>query len=357
MDVMRVFRGERAIRGWAIASLVANIAIVVTGGTVRLTGSGLGCPTWPQCTDASYLPHGELGIHGAIEFGNRLMTFVLSAVAILTAISAFSLRDRLRPRGDLGRLLVLLAIGVPAMAIGLVTMVAVDYHPVAVFAIALVFLVLVVVSIVITRTPAAGDPESRRHEQIRRLALLLALGIPAQAVIGGFTVMSQLNPWVVSAHLLVTFVLIATAMWLVQTIPPTPRPRTSQVGWLLGRVLAVVTAISVWLGTVVTGSGPHSGDETARRTGLDPELMSHVHAWAVYVMIALTVITLVVNRRRAVALLLACQVAQGAIGLYQYWNGLPIVAVLLHMLGSAILVMATAHVVWHTGRPTDPDLR
>ena len=66
----------------AIANLVANIGIVVTGGAVRLTGSGLGCPTWPRCTDASFVPHGELGIHGVIEFGNRMLTFALAAVAI-----------------------------------------------------------------------------------------------------------------------------------------------------------------------------------------------------------------------------------------------------------------------------------
>ena len=351
MDVLKLFRTDRALRGWAIASLVANIAIVVTGGTVRLTGSGLGCPTWPQCTEASYLPHGELGIHGAIEFGNRLMTFVLSGVAILTAVSAFSLRDRHRPRGGLARLGILLAIGVPVMAIGLVIMVSSEYHPLAVCGVAAVFVALVVVSILITRTPRVLDPESRRHESARGLALLLALGIPAQAIIGGFTVMSQLNPWVVSGHLLVTFVLIAMAMWLIHVITPEPRPSTSQLGWVLGRVLAVMMAVSVWLGTVVTGSGPHSGDETARRTGLDPALMSHVHAWAVYGMIGLTVLTLVLTRKRAVALLLVGQLAQGAIGLYQYWNGLPIVAVLLHMLGSALLVAAAAHLVWHTDRP------
>ncbi len=86
MDLTRVVRGPRALPRWAIASLVANIGIVVTGGLVRLTGSGLGCPTWPRCTDDSFVAHPELGMYGAIEFGNRLLTFVLIVVAVLTFV-------------------------------------------------------------------------------------------------------------------------------------------------------------------------------------------------------------------------------------------------------------------------------
>lgn len=339
------------IRGWAIASLVANIGIVATGATVRLTGSGLGCPTWPQCTDASYLPHAALGIHGAIEFGNRLLTFVLSIVAIMTAIAAFSLRDRLRPRGDLRRLGVLLAIGVPVMAIGGVVMVVSDYHPLAVAALAAVFVALVVVSVLITRTTATLDPLSRRHEQLRRLSLLLALGIPAQAVIGGITVVTDLNPWVVGGHLVSSLVLIVVATWLVRVAHARPRPTTSRWGWWSARATVVALAIAVWLGTVVTGSGPHSGDEHAHRTGLDPGLMSHVHATAVYVTLALTVLTLVLVRRRAVWLLLGAELLQAAIGLVQFWTGLPIVLVALHVLGSALLAAAGANLVWATAPP------
>lgn len=359
MAGVKVFGTDKAMYAWAIANLVANIAIVVTGGTVRLTGSGMGCPTWPQCTEESYLPHGEMGIHQAIEFGNRMMTFVLSAVAIGTAIAAFSLRDPRRPRGDLPRLALLLVIGVPLMAVGLVAMVISDYHPVAVAAISVVFIGLVVASISITGTTPDLDAVSRRHESVRRLALLVALGIPAQAIIGGVTVMSHLNPWVVGGHLMITLGLIAVSTWLVDLSRGRPRHTTSQLGWLLGRILAVVMTVSVWLGTVVTGSGPHSGDIDARRTGLDPALLSHIHAYAVYAMIGLTVVLLIVVRSRAVLWLLAGELMQGAIGLYQYWNGLPIVAVLLHMLGAAVLVAATTHVLWHTAAERDlgADLR
>src|ERR671920_1813387 len=95
-------------------SLVANIGIVVTGGLVRLTASGLGCPTWPRCTDESYVPHGELGIHGAIEFGNRMVTFVLVAVAIATWFVVWTWRPH-RPFAV--RIATLMALGIPLQAV------------------------------------------------------------------------------------------------------------------------------------------------------------------------------------------------------------------------------------------------
>ena len=86
--VLRLVSGETALRRWAVASLVANIGIVVTGGVVRLTASGLGCPTWPRCTEDSYVTHPALGLHGVIEFGNRMLTFVLIVIAVLTWVTA-----------------------------------------------------------------------------------------------------------------------------------------------------------------------------------------------------------------------------------------------------------------------------
>ena len=125
-----------ALRGWSIASLVANMGLVVTGGLVRVTGSGLGCSTWPQCEPGSYVPHGDAPLHTYIEFGNRLLTFVLVAVAIGTLIAAWRARD------------------------------------------------------------AAGNPVRR----VRVLALLAAAGIPAQAVIGGISVLARLEWWVRNAE-------------------------------------------------------------------------------------------------------------------------------------------------------------
>lgn len=269
----------------AVANLVANIGIVVTGGAVRLTGSGLGCPTWPRCTERSYVPHGELGIHGAIEFGNRMLTWVLVVVAV-------------------GCLLAVLRPGL---------------------------------------------------ERARRLALLVLLGIPAQAVLGGITVLTDLNPWVVSLHLLVSMAIIGVCVLLLDELRGPVRPAAP----LLLRRLSVLVLAAAWvvlyLGTVVTGSGPHSGDLESRRTGLDPQLTSHVHAWAVYALVVLTVVVLVLARRSALphvpaaaTLLLVVELAQGVVGFVQYWNDLPALLVGLHMLGAAVLSAAVTWLVVST---------
>jgi cytochrome c oxidase assembly protein subunit 15 len=275
----------------ALANAVANGAIVVTGGAVRLTGSGLGCPTWPRCTDESFVATPELAGHGAIEFGNRLLTFVLTAIAIATVVAVFrSVRQDLRP-----------------------------------------------------------------------LAVLGLLGIPAQALLGGITVLTGLNPWTVAAHFLVSMVLVAvaTTLWLRSREPGVGQPLLRRPFPLLVTGIAVVTAAVLVLGTVVTGSGPHSGDPAAGRTGLDPELVSQLHADVVFLLLGLTIALLVALHatdspsrvRRAARDLLIVQLAQGVIGYVQYFTDLPIVLVLLHMLGAVLVTAYTARLVWSVRGP------
>ena len=274
------------VRGWARASLISNIAIVLTGVAVRLTASGLGCPTWPRCTDSSFVPHSALGVHGVIEFGNRLLTYVLVAVALATWFA-------------------------------------------------------------VRRWTTPGD-----HR--RRLATCLALGIPAQALIGGITVLTDLNPWIVALHLLLSMALIAVSTLLLARIDA---PSVSAIP-VATRRLVLATYAAVWavlyVGTVVTGSGPHAGDLGSPRNGLDPQVLSHVHATLVYLLVTLTVASVVVLRRqrprsRAVALaqaLLVVELAQGAIGFVQYATDVPIVLVWFHLLGASVLVaVATWFVV------------
>ncbi|HLT61195.1 MAG TPA: COX15/CtaA family protein, partial [Microlunatus sp.] len=272
--VLRVWRAVTAaevLHRWAIAALVANIGIVLTGALVRLTDSGLGCPTWPRCTAESYTPHPAYGIHGVIEFGNRLLTFVLAAIMIMTFLTALRVADRgARPRA-------------------------------------------------------------------RTIALLLALGIPAQGVVGGLTVLTQLNPFVVALHFLVSMGLVALSVLLVRrSLGLTPEPLAA--GWQRAVVVASypVLWIVVWLGTVVTGSGPHSGDLNARRTGFDPAVVTHVHAAAVYLLVALTLVAVIWLRSRAVLVLLAVEVFQALVGVVQYNLALPIGLVLLHVVGAAL---------------------
>jgi cytochrome c oxidase assembly protein subunit 15 len=267
-------------RAWLVrlawATLLANVGIVLTGGAVRLTGSGLGCPTWPRCTDRSFTPHGALDLHSAIEFGNRTLTFVLTVIAVATFVSAW---------------------------------------------------------------------QSGRRE-LRRLALVLALSVPAQALLGGVTVLTDLNPWVVSFHLLFSMGIISLAvlyLWRIDTppLPPGPPqpPRLTALAWTTYAAGWLVLA----LGTVVTGSGPHAGDVKAPRNGLDPLQISQAHADAVFLFVGLSlglVIALRVTGSPAAgvaALLVGVELAQGLIGFVQYFTDLPIVLVELHLLGAAAI--------------------
>lgn len=265
--------------GLAIADLVANMLLVVTGGVVRLTGSGLGCPTWPQCTKSSYVPHNALGIHGVIEFTNRMLTYVLTAVAIAVVVAVWNQR-------------------------GLV----------------------------------------------RRLAVGIALGIPLQAVIGGISVLTKLNPWVVSLHLLASMAMVCLCVWLLDTLWSPARPAASRRVAVLAWATFVVGWVVLWLGTVVTGSGPHSGDVHSHRTGLDPAVMSQVHAAAVDVLVVLTVALLVgawrtPYLRLVFGALLVVELLQGVIGWIQYEAGLPAWVVGLHMVGAALTAAGLARVV------------
>lgn len=280
----RLFGTVSALRAWTVGSLVVNMLIIVTGAIVRLTSSGLGCPTWPQCSDTSYVPRAELGIHGVIEFTNRLLTFVLVALAIGTAVSAFRVK-----------------------------------------------------------ATAAGAP----MRPIRTLAIVVGLGIPLQGVIGGITVLTKLNPWVVALHMLLSVAIIGLCVVMVHRAYDTAALMVSPAVRRLVLAISAVTVVVIVLGTVVTGAGPHAGDDsTIQRNGISPELAAHVHAWAVWLLVILTVSTLIITKSRLVATLLAVQLVQGVIGYVQYFTGLPAVGVALHMAGLAVLTAATAHVFW-----------
>jgi cytochrome c oxidase assembly protein subunit 15 len=265
----------------ALASVVVNVIIVVTGGAVRLTGSGLGCPTFPSCGDGSLTPTRAFGVHGIIEFTNRQLTFVVVAVVLATLVVAWLDRREVR------------------------------------------------------------------------LALLLALSIPAQALLGGITVLTHLNPWTVSAHFLLSMGIIAVAFtlwWRVsgRRAEQEVRPALRHAGVALTGLTAAVLAA----GTVVTGSGPHAGDADTsgrvHRTGLDVGSMSQLHADLVMLLIGLTVGFVVLARaagasrllQRAGWILLVVELAQGLIGFVQYFSQLPAVLVGAHMLGACLVWLA-----------------
>nr|WP_297419397.1 COX15/CtaA family protein [uncultured Nocardioides sp.] len=277
---------DRWLRPAAIASLLGNIAIVLTGGVVRLTGSGLGCPTWPRCTDQSFVPHGALGIHGAIEFGNRMVTFLLAAIAIATFLVAL---------------------------------------------------------------------RSGRSSLVK-LSVVLGLGVPAQAVIGGVTVLTDLNPWIVAFHLLVSLAMIGVAVVLLRRVDEGDGPAVPTVPRALvhlARLTFVVGWVVLYLGTVVTGSGPHAGDLAAPRNGLDPRTISQLHTDFVFLLLGLTIALVFALRavsappraQRAALVLLAIELSQGAVGFVQYFTDLPIALVALHLLGAALTSAGLAWVL------------
>ncbi|WP_372451815.1 COX15/CtaA family protein [Catellatospora tritici] len=277
-------------RGLTLANLVGNIVIVVTGGAVRLTGSGLGCPTWPRCTEDSYTTTRAMGVHGVIEFGNRMLTFVLVLIAGAALLAAW------------------------------------------------------------------------RHARLRPLALAVVLGIPGQGVVGGFTVLSDLNPYVVGLHFLLSIAMVggSYALWQ-RTLDPAPAaPATARLRPLTWAVVAA-GAVALAVGVVVTGSGPHAGDEQARRTGLDPAMISQLHVDTVFLLLGLAVATWFAARAvaapaltRRAAILLGVLLGQGAIGFVQYFTGLPEILVGAHMLGACLLWVAALGTVWATGFDAAP---
>jgi cytochrome c oxidase assembly protein subunit 15 len=285
---------DRRVIAAAWATLVVQVGIVATGGLVRLTGSGLGCPTWPRCTPDSLVNTPEMGIHGVIEFGNRLLTFVLVIVAIVTFL--FVLRMR------------------------------------------------------------------RERRDLFWLALVIGLYVPVQAVIGGITVLTNLNPYVVGLHYFASVVLVALSAVLVARVYAVLGPRVRAVPrWyaVVSSVTSVLVLVTVVVGILVTGSGPHAGDGGASRNGLNPEFMQHVHSWPAYALLATTLVLVISARQTPPALrlrlwtglLLAVELAQTVVGLWQARTGLPIVLVNIHMVLAVLLVAAMTAVVMHLTAP------
>ena len=266
------------------ALLFLQAALVVTGGAVRLTGSGLGCPTWPECTPGSYLPvTGQIEgqFHAWIEFGNRILTFVLVIAALTTLIAVlFSLRRDLR----------LLAIG-------------------------------------------------------------QVLGIFGQGILGGITVLTNLNPIAVASHFIFSTLLIAAATSLfTRRYRPTVKKFSSRLTDIYSRMHVGLSATVIALGTIVTGAGPHAGDIAAPRLHIRIQSATAMHGIAVALLIVLTIAFFLSTQTNAetkklLANFLLLTLAQGAIGLIQYIQGVPELLVATHLVG-AVLIWILAWRIW-----------
>ena len=291
---------SRFARSLLLINVIAQIAIVVTGGLVRLTGSGLGCPTWPQCMEGSYTPvvHEEMGIHPYIEFGNRTLTGLVGVTAV--AVLVIAVDQVLKGRAK--------SLLVPGFA-----------------------------------------------------PLLLVI---AQAVIGGITVLTRLHPFTVSLHFMVSMLLIGASVFALVRLdsPDGPlRPTVRVEVRLLAWAVAALGLVVLGLGTVVTGSGPHSGDaEAPARYGFDPRTVSWLHADAVMVFVGLLIGLVVALRlvkapaplQKAAWWTVAVTAFQGVVGYVQYFLGLPAALVLGHMLGAALLAVTLTALVVRLGTRT-----
>ena len=268
---------------YAWLSLVSQVLIVVTGGVVRLTGSGLGCPTWPKCTEDSLVTVKAMGWHGVIEFTNRMLTFALLVIAVLTLVT-------------------------------------------------------------VVRNKAAASQLALRFP-----AIVLLLGIPAQAVLGGITVWTKLNPWFVGSHFMLSAVMIATAALLVFRTYNPRRLAASNLILTLSTPLLLVGWIAILAGVLVTGAGPHSGDAQSVRNGLDLLIWQHYHSYPAYLTLGLALWAMLEYLRRdkglfkslqsnTAVLLVGALTFQAIIGVAQARLGVPAILVGLHMLGATVIL-------------------
>ena len=272
---------DRALLKLSTFMVFTQSAIVFTGALVRITGSGLGCSTWPECTPGSYTPTSdqpEAPLHAWIEFGNRLLTFLLLFAAVAVVIYAI---------------------------------------------------------------------KKARRDLLWR-ALLQVLGIFGQGIIGGITVLTDLNPLAVASHFILSIFLIAGAVSIVargRSPLISIRPTETKVK-ILAHVQVLLTFIVIVIGTLVTGSGPHAGDLDAPRLNLDERAITWLHADAVIALFGVSLALLVLSEispetKRRVKIFFAITLAQGLVGYAQYVLGLPEILVIVHVLGSTLVWIAS----------------
>jgi cytochrome c oxidase assembly protein subunit 15 len=259
--------------------LFLQAALVVTGGAVRLTGSGLGCPTWPECTPGSYTPvphQAEPQLNVWIEFGNRLLTFVLVIASIAVIIAVL---------------------------------------------------------------------KSKRKD-LRGLAIGQFLGIFGQGILGGITVLTDLNPIPVAGHLLLSIILIAGATSLYsRRSAPAVFVKAESLTSKISKAHIAISFLVIVLGTIVTGSGPHAGDAQAKRFGFDIRTVAWMHADVVIFLLGLTLAFYVAQgtsakTKKAIRTFTVIALAQGAIGYIQYFTGIPEILVAAHLLGATLVWIA-----------------
>jgi cytochrome c oxidase assembly protein subunit 15 len=289
-----------AYRRVTVVAAVLVAVIIITGAAVRLTGSGLGCPSWPNCSPGRLTPQSATSYHAMVEFVNRTFTGAVSLGVIAAVLGA------------------------------------------------------------LIRSP--------RRRDLTLLSLGLVAGVVGQIVLGGITVLTDLNPVAVMGHFVLSMIILADAVILVHRAGLPDGVPIGPVGRAVERRASVVqfvlTCAVVVTGTVVTNSGPHAGDRDAKRFDLRLTDIARVHsATTILLLAAIVVIVLVIGRggfaparRRALTWLLLVVVLQMAVGYTQYFTGVPALLVAVHILGAVLVFTASLHVLLVNRQPVSiPD--
>jgi cytochrome c oxidase assembly protein subunit 15 len=340
---------DRRLRVFAWLSVLAEVIIIGTGGAVRLTGSGLGCSEWPLCTPESRVPNPEQGNHRNIELGNRTITGVVGILAIVVLL--FTLHV-VGGRRAFTTALKFAGVGLGAGVIAYVAAKLAGAAPFP-FASAVLLLVTILAAVQSVRTTSG-----RRDLPV--LAWIVLVGVITQAFVGGITVLTGLNPFIVGFHYAASLTLVCvTAAYLVR-MREVQGPRERCVPrWhaVLTHVTGLALVLTIAFGVMTTGSGPHSGDANVVRDGFDASLLAHVHSWPGYILTGLLA-TLTVSawvlklevRRWMLTLVVAVGV-QVVIGVWQAREGLPSLLVGMHMVLAALAAAAYTVVALKLKRP------
>lgn len=275
----------------AWSAFVSLYVIIITGSLVRLTGSGLGCVDWPACNQERFVDVSTP--HAAIEQLNRLFTGVVAASVMAAMVAALFVRPR--------------------------------------------------------------------SARVVRLAMLLVAGTAGQVILGGIVVLTGLHPLSNMGHFLLSIALMTWAFWLVDAVASRSVGHggvTSMIqSWslqpgrrviTLSRLVVALTLVAIVTGTVVTGTGPHAGDETAPRFGFDISEVARVHGASVVLVIVLALALGIVMRRDGVVrdvqnafeTFLFVALVQGGIGYLQYFTGVPVPLVAVHIALSVAVWLA-----------------
>ncbi|HCS60255.1 MAG TPA: heme A synthase [Microbacterium sp.] len=344
----------KPLRVLAWLSFIAEVVIIGTGGAVRLTGSGLGCSEWPLCTPDSLVPTAEQGIHGIIEFGNRMMTGVVGIVAIaVLLLTLFAL-------GGLRLLKPTLWFALGSIAAGAICFAMASLAGAPAFPFFSLGLLLGTI---------AGAVDSLRFAPARRdlvsLAWIALVGVVAQALVGGITVLTGLNPWIVGFHYASSLALVCvTAAFLVRMHESdAPRKRVVPLWFtVLSYLTGLALVATIFFGVLTTGSGPHSGDIEVIRDGFDASFLAHVHSWPGYILGGLVLIMAIsawvlrLRPRQWLLVLVVAIAVQIFVGVWQARDGLPALLVGIHMVLAALSAAAYTVVVLRMKKPVDaPD--